>query len=106
EYAEFIGCENLASVSIPTSVTSIDSQAFEGCIALNNLVIPASVTFIGRIVTENGVSSTIGTTVFKDCNALTNVTFLGTVEQWKAVKGIFNLGSRVIKCSDGDYEPA
>ena len=44
----FIGCENLLSIVIPNSVTSIGSCAFYDCCNLSGIVIPDSVTSIGR----------------------------------------------------------
>ena len=41
----FAGCEGLTSITIPSSVTSIGSEAF-GSTALTSIVIPSSVTFI------------------------------------------------------------
>jgi hypothetical protein len=43
----FDGCTGLTAVTIPNSVTSIGDQAFEGCSGLTSLTIPNSITFIG-----------------------------------------------------------
>ena len=43
----FYGCSSLASVVIPSSVTSIGDDAFYGCSSLASVVIPSSVTSIG-----------------------------------------------------------
>lgn len=40
--------QNLTSVTIPNSVTSIKSSAFEGCSSLTSVTIPDSVTSIGE----------------------------------------------------------
>ena len=37
----FNGCTNMTSISIPTSVTNINSAAFAGCGALTNMVLPS-----------------------------------------------------------------
>lgn len=42
----FDGCKNLKSIKIPSSVTSIGRGAFEYCISLTNITIPSSVTSI------------------------------------------------------------
>ena len=47
-YDAFEGCSSLASVVIPSSVTSIGSNAFSGCSSLASVVIPSSVTSIGK----------------------------------------------------------
>ena len=47
DYA-FSGCTALASVNIPSSVTSIGDYAFSGCTALASVEIPSSVTSVGN----------------------------------------------------------
>ena len=60
-YHAFYGCERLASISIPNSVSSIATAAFAYCTSLTSITIP------------NGVTS-IGTGAFTDCTSLTSVT--------------------------------
>ena len=43
----FSGCDNITSITIPSSVTSIGSSAFSGCDDITSLTIPSSVTSIG-----------------------------------------------------------
>jgi len=43
----FEGCTSLETITIPDSVTSIGSNAFEGCTSLETITIPDSVTSIG-----------------------------------------------------------
>lgn len=57
----FKDCPNLASVTIPASVTTIDKYAFCLCAKLTNITIPASVT-------------TIGNSAFAGCSGLTDIT--------------------------------
>ena len=59
----FCGCSNIASVTIPSSVTYIGDCTFEGCSALTSFTIPGSVTYIGA-------------SAFWGCNSLTSVTCL------------------------------
>lgn len=47
DYA-FDCCENLKSVTIPSSVTSIGDLAFDGCVSLTSIKIPNSVKSIGN----------------------------------------------------------
>lgn len=54
-------CENLVSISIPTSMTTIPRGMFANCTKLANISFPASVTSIGE-------------SAFSGCTALTNVT--------------------------------
>lgn len=76
----FSKCENLHTVTIPSTVTTIGNAAFFNCIKLNQLEIPNSVTSIGdyafygcsnleRMVIPNSVSS-IGEYAFCDCRNL------------------------------------
>lgn len=43
----FVKCENLISVTIPSTVTKIGNEAFYGCTSLNSIEIPNSVVSIG-----------------------------------------------------------
>ena len=53
---------SLTSMTIPSGVTSIGSNAFYGCSGLTSVAIPSSVT-------------SIGTSAFQSCTGLTSVTF-------------------------------
>ena len=85
-YAFYL-CKNLTSVSIPTSVISIDGCAFEKCSSLMGVTIPTSVTSLGvdafagctslkSIDIPNSVTK-IDMLAFSNCTGLTTVT-LGT----------------------------
>lgn len=56
----FYDCDNMTSISIPSSVTSIGNYAFQDCGALESVEIPSSVTSIGYMC-------------FIQCRALVNV---------------------------------
>ena len=83
--AAFWYCDNLTSVVIGDSVTSIGSYAFLGCSSLTSVVIGDSVTSIGEaafrdcssltsVVIGDSVTS-IGYRAFYDCDSLTEITF-------------------------------
>jgi len=57
----FYGCTNLTGITIPTTVTSIGSQAFYSCHNLTNIDIPKSV-------------ESIGSGAFSNCYKLTSIT--------------------------------
>ena len=61
EYAAFINCTNLTSVNIPNSVTVIEGEAFEWCFSLSSLTIGDNV-------------ETIGSFAFAVCRSLRSIT--------------------------------
>lgn len=67
----FNKCENLAAITLPSTITSIGSSAFDDCYALAAIDIPSSVTFIGG-------------GAFSDCRTLTSlvlpdgITYIGS----------------------------
>lgn len=69
----FRSCKTLEELVIPDGVTAINAQTFYNCSSLNRLVIPASVK---KILEGNSYG----------CKALTQVDYLGTPEQWNAIK--------------------
>ena len=88
-YYAFQDCSGLTSVTIPGSVTSIDSCAFQDCTGLTSVTIPDSVTSIGWR-TFSGCSSLTSVTIpdsvtsidgdaFSDCSGLTTVTIPSSV---------------------------
>jgi hypothetical protein len=46
--AAFSGCTSLASITLPASVTVIGSAAFAGCTNITAITIPAGVTYVGQ----------------------------------------------------------
>jgi hypothetical protein len=71
----FSYCLNLTSVTIPTSVTEIDNDAFYAS-GITSVSIPASVT-------------TIGDRVFRDCGGLTVINIDPSNPNYSSVDGIF-----------------
>ena len=78
----FMGCPNLTSLTLPSSVTAIGDYAFYECTSLTSINIPNSVTAIGESAFEyagltmvnlpNSVTS-IGTSAFASCENLISV---------------------------------
>ena len=79
----FANCNNLTSITIPSSVTSISSSAFEGCSKLTSMIIPEGGTSIEdyafyycrsltSITIPEGVTS-IGSYAFMGCSSLTSI---------------------------------
>jgi len=77
------GITSITSVTLPNSVTSIESFAFCGCSRLTSITIPNSVTSIGgyafyycsgltSIEIPSSVTS-IGSEAFRDCSGLTSI---------------------------------
>jgi len=80
----FYYCVSLASITIPSGVTSIGTYAFQYCYALANVTIPSGVTSIvnytfsncsslASITIPNGVTS-IGSYAFQSCYSLASIT--------------------------------
>ena len=79
----FYGCDNLATVKLPESLTTIATGSFAYCPALNHVTIPDNVTKIGTsaFCLCNGLSditlgrglTTIGDFAFKNCDSLETI---------------------------------
>ena len=80
----FRGCSSLTSVTIPNSVTRIDTYAFSGC-GLISVTIPDTVTEIGDWA-------------FSDCSGLTSMTISNAVTSigYQAFYGCYSLTSVTI----------
>ena len=96
ESSAFSGCTNLTSIIIPNSVTCIKHYTFSGCTSLASVTIPNSITSIGESAFYNCTSLTtisipkdvtsIDSNAFKNCTGLKDVYFIGTEEEWNAIK--------------------
>ena len=104
----FEGCENLESVVIPESVTSIGYSAFSGCSSLTSLTIPSSVASIGDYAFKNCASlssvsipdsvTSIGGCAFKGCTKLGRVTLSNSISkiEYNTFEGCKSLSSVTI----------
>jgi len=78
-----MGCSSLASLEIPSSVTSIGNFAFYGCSSLTSIAIPSSVTSIGDYAFSKCSSlasleipssvTSIGNGAFNGCSSLASL---------------------------------
>lgn len=83
-FSAFEGCTSLTRITIPDSVTTIDSYAFCYCSSLNVINISDNVTSIGTSAFEGCTSlltvtvpdsvTSIGTSAFQDCFSLIGIT--------------------------------
>ncbi len=71
-------CENAVSISLPETLETLYLNAFNDCGSLNSLLLPSSLIFIG------GPGNT-GYPQFIRCEALTDVYYLGTSEEWESL---------------------
>ena len=85
----FALCSNLASITIPDSVTSIGDSAFGKCSSLASITIPDSVTSIGdgafcdcsslTAITIPDSVTDLGAYAFSDCNSLTAIALSSSI---------------------------
>ena len=85
----FKDCDNLTSITIPSSVTSLGGGCFYACRGLTSITIPSSVTSLGdycfsgcRGLTSITIPSSVtslGEGCFKDCDNLTSITIPSSV---------------------------
>lgn len=79
----FILCQSLASITIPSEITSVGNNAFQDCYSLTSIVIPSGVTSIGstsffncyllaRVTIPSGITN-IGNNTFNSCYSLTSI---------------------------------
>jgi hypothetical protein len=81
----------LTSVDIPNSVTSIEGYAFQGCTGLTSLTIPNNVISIGG-------------SAFSGCTSLTSVTFQSTLQSFSSYYAfIGDLRAKYLAGGTGTY---
>ena len=85
----FKDCDNLTSITIPSSVTSLGGGCFYACRGLTSITIPSSVTSLGNycfsgcrgltsITIPSSVTS-LGASCFEYCSGLTSITIPSSV---------------------------
>lgn len=90
----------IKTIIFPDSVSKFSVRTFASCSNLISISIPAGLTTWDRMVGSNA-SYTLAY-----CTSLTDITYRGTIEQWKSIdKGRWwknNVPANVVHCSDGD----
>lgn len=84
----FYSCAKLASILLPSEITSIGDDAFFNCTSLALTSLPSGITSIGEgafsgctslaLVSLPSGLTTIGDNAFNNCTGLTSITFEGT----------------------------
>lgn len=92
----FLGCLGIEEALLPEGLQYIGASAFFKCANLNTLDLPKSLTKIDKVA-------------FYECEKLKNISFNGTIEEWKNVnltnsaQTFYRVPVRKIKCLDGEY---
>lgn len=117
----FKNCTSLKSLTIPSSVKTLQgSQHFMNCTSLTNMTIPEGITMQFEYYNMfDGCTSLTSVTlprdlprvsraIFRNCSALTEINYGGSIAQWNSLKKQDNWNSgcaaTVIHCSDGTVE--
>lgn len=115
----FENCTSLKSLTIPASVKTIQgSELFMNCTSLTSMTIPNGIkmefayysmfegcTSLESVTLPSDLSRVSGE-IFKNCVALTEINYKGTVAQWNVLikEDNWNSGcaATLVHCSDGD----
>jgi len=98
----FMGCRRLKDISIPESVTCIGYKAFDSCRSLTSVTIPEGVkelndTFMNcyalREVSLPASLERISKDTFRHSDALTDIYYAGTEEDWKKLMTASSISS-------------
>lgn len=87
--------KELASIDLPSNITSIEDEAFLECTCLRSINIPETVKIIGN-------------NAFGECINLDTVHYAGTKQAWRKIRmyGAFDSMSDIlVYCSDGIIYP-
>ena len=109
----FQDCGNIAGISIPENVTTIEDNAFAGCTGITTLIIPRSVTSIGSgtfsgcgglnsIVLLSTTPPAMGVSAMEGCTATVSVP-VTAVDTYKATEGWNTYSSNIAGYSTEIY---
>ena len=94
------------SISLPSTLTTLEKQAFYVCQSLESIIIPEGVTVIpemcfayNNVMEEITLPSTLTTVewrAFDGCSALAYVNFGGTKAEWTAITSTMGTGNDVL----------
>ena len=133
----FQNCKLLSEVIIPDNVTEIGSYAFKGCVGISSITLPSGLEQIGTgafseltsltaytgpiahldavakgklssVTLVAGAFDKIEFATFHGCEALTEITYTGTVTMWEAIDKaegwLSSLPAKAltVHCTDGD----
>lgn len=111
-YQAFYYCGSLKTITVPNSVTEIGDGAFYGCVNLTEAVLdcqisslPSSLFYNNYKLTTVVLSETlteINMNAFAYCDALKDVYFKGSKEQWNNIK-IENVGNDALDAATIHY---
>ena len=94
----FKNCNNLASVSIPNSVTTIGASAFYGCSSLTSVNLPSNLTYLGPSAFY-GCSKITSIVIPSGITGINNYSFYGC----RSLKSI-TIGSNVLTIGSDAFE--
>ena len=95
EIDSFESCDHLKVINMPDSVTKLSGSVFSGCDGIEEIVLPLHITTIPsclfwgndrlkKITIQENVEY-IERDAFFICDALTDIYYTGTAEQWKRI---------------------
>ncbi len=113
----FADCTKISTVALPNGITRIEDHTFSNCRSLESVRLPASLSHIGngafydnvklRSVTLPATLASIYSYAFYGCELLSDITYLGTMNNWKnnVEKNVYwdrYVPAVFMTCSDGE----
>lgn len=84
----FYKCENVTSITLPSTLDNIGNAAFYGCKSLPTITLPKKLNTMtpGRVPNDQGTEEPVG--IFEQCTSLTEIKVEDGNEKYKAVDGV------------------